>query len=322
MVDFNEAIEASFAYKTILNDKGVSRLSHTYLLVCEDELYSKEFAKKVSEIILDATNNSKTSFKIQKEIHSDVIMLGVNHKIMTEDVSKIASDVYVMPYEGNSKVYFLANMQDTSDEVQNKLLKTLEEPPASAYFILATTATRKLLSTVLSRSKVVELDKITDNMLDKMLAAEGIEKTQRDICVACGDGQYSKAYKMASDKQFLDMYSNIFKCLYNMNSSRDVLPFSSIFSAKTVNKEEFAELFMLIVRDLYLCKTGNEQLISNKHKKDEIKLISQGFSLTALTKIIEYCLQLKQDLVYNTNISMAIDELLLKVVEVKVRCKN
>ena len=94
-----------------------------------------------------------------------------------------------------------------------------------------------------------------------------------------------------------------------------------MFSQKSVSKEEFAEIFMLVARDLCMIKSGNVELVCNKNKINELELIKSGFSYQALYKIIEYCLQLKQDLVYNTNVNMAIDEFLLKVVEVKVKCK-
>ena len=44
-------------------------------------------------------------------------------------------------------------MQDANEETQNKLLKTIEEPPKNVFFILGSTNEKKLLKTVLSRSK-------------------------------------------------------------------------------------------------------------------------------------------------------------------------
>ena len=79
---------------------------------------------------------------------------------------------------------------------------------------------------------------------------------------------------------------------------------------------------MLITRDVCMAKIGKEELVNNKHKIDELKLIGQQFSLEALYKIIEFCLMVKEDLMFNTNISAVIDEFLLKVVEVKVKCKG
>lgn len=322
MVDYKNAILNTNAYRTILKDKETSRLSHTYLLISEDMAYNKEFAKMLSKIILELSDDSAGNVKLEKDIHPDVIIYGENEKIMTSLASEISSDVFVRPYESDKKIYILLNMQDTNEEAQNKLLKTIEEPPESAFFILASKTDRKLLQTVLSRAKKIELDELPQSTIKSMLLSEGVGEKEANICSACAGGVFSRALKMATDKEFLGMYQNIFKCLYKMNTSRDVLEFTSIFNQKNINKEEFADLFMSIVRDIAMVKAGASELVNNTHKKDELKLISDGFSLEALYKIVEYCLQLKEDLVYNTNVTASIDEFLLKLVEVKVRCKK
>ncbi len=321
MVSYKEAIKNTTAFKTVLKDKSSNRLSHTYLLVSEDPDYLKEFANMLAGLMLNI-GDSKNQSRIDKGVHPDVIVLGENEKISTASVVELVSDVYVRPYEEENKVYILLNVNNMTEEAQNKLLKTIEEPPSSVYFILAATKEKQLLQTVLSRSKKLELDLLNKDVIAKMLQEAGINQKEINICSSCCNGVFSRAYKMATDKEFLNMYQNIFNCLYNMNSSRDVLKFTSIFNQKNINKEEFADLFMLITRDLIMAKIGAFELVNNIHKKDELVLVSNLFSLVALEKTIEYCLQLKQDLVYNTSIVASIDEFLLKVVEVKVRCKR
>jgi len=322
MVSYKNAIKNTKAYNTVLTDKKYDRLSHTYLLVSEDMNYAKEFAKMLAEIMLDVEPETAHQKKIDKDIHPDVLIYGEEEKIVTSLVTNIASDVFVRPYETDKKVYILLNMNDTNDEAQNKLLKTIEEPPQSVFFILVSKTERKLLQTVLSRCKKIELDLLSKETISEMLKDANVNEKEINMYASCSGGVFSRAYKMATDKNFLSLYQDIFKCLNKMNSSRDVLDFSCLFSNKSVNKEEFADLFMLITRDVLMAKIGNNKLVYNEHKIDELKLISESFSLEALYKIIEYCLQLKEDLVYNTFVNAAIDEFLLKVVEVKVKCKR
>lgn len=322
MLNYKEAILKTNSYKTVLKDKESGRLSHTYLLLSEDMQYCKHFAKEMAREILDLDASSSGLIKLEKDIHPDVIVMGEDEKITTPMASELSSDVCVRPYEADKKIYILLNMQDVNEEAQNKLLKTIEEPPQNVFFILASKTDRKLLQTVLSRSKKIELDLLGIETIKQMLEDCGVEKNQVEIFASCAGGVFSRAYKMATDKEFLKMYQNIFKCLERMNSSRDILEFTELFSSKNINKEELADLFMIITRDLCMVKSGVEDLVNNKHKLNEMRGIVEKFSLTALYKIIEYCLQLKEDLVYNTNITASIDEFLLKLVEVKVKCKN
>ena len=322
MVNYKDAIKNTNAYQTVLKDNEASRLSHTYLLISEDMDYAKEFSKMLSKIILRLDDFSAGNVKLEKDIHPDVIIYGEKDKIKTLDVAEIASEVFVRPYESDRKVYILLNMNDANEEAQNKLLKTIEEPPESAFFILASKTERKLLQTVLSRAKKIELDALKQDVIKNMLLSVGVNEKEANICSACSAGVFSRANRMATDKEFLNLYQNIFKCLYKMNSSRDVLEFTCLFNQKNINKEELADLFMSIVRDVMMAKAGTYELVANSHKLDELKLIAGTFSFEALYKIIEYCLQLKEDLVYNTNVVASIDEFLLKLVEVKVKCKK
>ena len=321
MINYVDAIKKTNAYSTIIKDLQNNKLSHTYLLVSEDQEYARQFARLFCMLVFDCDNDIKAKVKIEKDIHPDISILGVEEKIMTANVTELSSDVYIKPYEADKKAYILLNLDLSNEEAQNKLLKTIEEPPQNVFFILTASSERKLLPTVLSRAKKLELDLFDVNTISQLLSQEGVSSANCQIYSACAGGVVSRALKMATDKSFLELYENVFRCFAKMNSSRDVLDFSVLFSQKSVNKEEFAEIFMLVARDVYMLKAGNRELVCNKNKINELDLIKTGFSYEALYKIIEYCLQLKQDLVYNTNVNMAIDEFLLKVVEVKVKCK-
>lgn len=322
MANYKNVIYSSNAFNIVKQDKIQGKLSHTYLFVSEDMDYCNDFAKEVAKLILNAENNSLNQSRIDKGVHPDVIVLGKTEKITTEMASNLSTDVVVRPFEEDFKVYVLLNIDDIVEEAQNKLLKTIEEPPKSVFFILCAKTERKLLQTVLSRSKKVELDLLSASQIQKMLEEDGIGKQTAEVCSACSAGVFSRAQKMATDKEFMSLYQNVARCLLEMNSSRDVLRFTSIFSQKTINKEELSDIFMLLARDLIMVKLGEEALVKNVHLIDKMREICKGYSVSALYRIVEYCLQLKEDLIYNTNSVEAVDEFLLKIVEAKVKCKK
>lgn len=322
MVNYNGVIQNSKAFNIVLKDKKQDKLSHTYLLLSEDQDYCCAFAKEFAKVVFNAMDNNVATIKIDKEVHPDVIVLGKSEKITTEVASNLSGDVVVRPFEGDFKIYVLLNLDEATEEAQNKLLKTIEEPPKSVFFVLCAKTERKLLQTVLSRSKKIELDLLGATQIKAMLESVGVDSNNADICSAFSEGVFSRANKMATDKEFLSLYQNVYRCLGQMNSSRDVLYFTSIFSQKNISKEELSDIFMLISRDLIMVKIGKEGLVKNKHMLTQMREICQGFSVLALSRIVEYCLQLKEDLVYNTNSVEAVDEFLLKIVEAKVKCKK
>ncbi len=88
-----------------------------------------------------------------------------------EDIRALTEGVYTLPFESPYKVYLLDEVHMLSKSAWNAFLKTLEEPPAHAVFILATTELEKVPETVQSRCQVFEFKKPTRAVLAKMTVA-------------------------------------------------------------------------------------------------------------------------------------------------------
>ncbi|MBI5405702.1 DNA polymerase III subunit gamma/tau [Candidatus Kaiserbacteria bacterium] len=87
-----------------------------------------------------------------------------------EDIRTLTEGVYTLPFASPYKVYILDEVHMLSKSAWNAFLKTLEEPPAHAVFILATTELEKVPETVQSRCQVFEFKKPTRAVLAKMTA--------------------------------------------------------------------------------------------------------------------------------------------------------
>ncbi|MFA5996225.1 MAG: DNA polymerase III subunit gamma/tau [Candidatus Paceibacterota bacterium] len=88
-----------------------------------------------------------------------------------EDIRTLTDGVYTLPFASPYKVYILDEVHMLSKGAWNAFLKTLEEPPAHAVFILATTELSKVPETVQSRCQVFEFKKPTRAVLATMTAA-------------------------------------------------------------------------------------------------------------------------------------------------------
>lgn len=88
-----------------------------------------------------------------------------------EDIRALTEGVYTLPFASPYKVYILDEVHMLSKGAWNAFLKTLEEPPAHAVFILATTELEKVPETVQSRCQVFEFKKPTRAILAKMITA-------------------------------------------------------------------------------------------------------------------------------------------------------
>lgn len=86
-----------------------------------------------------------------------------------EDIRSLVEQVRIAPQGAKYKVYVIDEVHMLSSSAFNAFLKTLEEPPAYAKFILATTEKHKIIPTILSRCQVYDFKRINDNDIIKHL---------------------------------------------------------------------------------------------------------------------------------------------------------
>ena len=93
----------------------------------------------------------------------NVFELDAASKNSVDDIRELVDQVRVQPQGAKYKVYIIDEVHMLSGAAFNAFLKTLEEPPAHAIFILATTEKHKILPTILSRCQVYDFKRINDN---------------------------------------------------------------------------------------------------------------------------------------------------------------
>ncbi len=149
-----------------------------------------------------------------------------------EDIRELTDQVRFAPQVGKYKIYIIDEVHMLSSAAFNAFLKTLEEPPSHAIFILATTEKHKIIPTILSRCQIYDFKRITiediQNQLKKIADKEEIQYED--------DALYLVAQK--ADGALRDALS-IFDRL-------------STFSQKNITLEKAAEVLNILDYDQYL----------------------------------------------------------------------
>ena len=131
--------------------------------------------------------------------HPDVYCLeagGKSESVKLEDVRGIRETCYLLPNEGNAKVYYFPQAERIRPEGQNALLKIMEEPPQNVYFLLCVQVRASMLPTVLSRaeelslgeSETVDISAKTEQKLQQIcpVVCEALAAKLQQICpVVC-----------------------------------------------------------------------------------------------------------------------------------------
>ena len=162
---------------TLLNAIKEDKLSHAYLFCgprgvgktscarifaktinCEHRTPEGEACNECSECIAANEQRSYNIFELDAASNNSV-----------DDIRNLIDQVYIAPTTGKYRVYIIDEVHMLSSSAFNAFLKTLEEPPAHAIFILATTEKQKVLPTIISRCQVYDFRRITSDDIARHL---------------------------------------------------------------------------------------------------------------------------------------------------------
>ncbi len=108
----------------------------------------------------EACNECESCRSMGEGASMNIFELDAASNNSVEDIRELVKQVYIPPQTGRYKVYIIDEVHMLSSAAFNAFLKTLEEPPAYAKFILATTEKHKIIPTILSRCQVFDFKRI------------------------------------------------------------------------------------------------------------------------------------------------------------------
>ncbi len=108
----------------------------------------------------EACNECQSCLSFNDGASMSIFELDAASNNSVDDIRELVKQVYIPPQTGRYKVYIIDEVHMLSQAAFNAFLKTLEEPPAYAKFILATTEKHKIIPTILSRCQVFDFKRI------------------------------------------------------------------------------------------------------------------------------------------------------------------
>ena len=251
-------------------------------IVCENTGYKKKNG--------EGCGTCGSCIKAEKFIHPDVIVSKSDGEgslsFHIDKARDIIGGLYLAPNESDTKVYIIQNMQDMTPQAQNALLKSLEEPPPFAVFIITVTDGSLILETVKSRAVRFTLySKNETAKKDPRFYEESILDIleQKPDKLPAYQKLVSKAFDKSGKGEVLDFYS----CLEN--ALRDILV------AKILNTKDFSFLYF------------------DSGAFEKAKKLSDIYSTKKILNLSKTVHKYKADLDYNINIRLNLSSFLSSV---------
>jgi DNA polymerase III subunit gamma/tau len=185
--EWDEVVGQDHVVTTLKNAMVADRVAHAYLFAGSrgtgKTTLARLLAKAVNCLNPDPTkrpdNECENCRAVNENRFLDLIEIDAASNTSVDDVRDLRDKINFSPSQGKYKIYIIDEVHMLSTAAFNALLKTLEEPPPHAIFVLATTEIHKIPATVLSRCqrhefRRVPVDEIVAN-LKKIIKAEKIQ---------------------------------------------------------------------------------------------------------------------------------------------------
>ncbi len=317
---FNSVVGQKNITTTLKNSLKKSQLAHAYLFcgprgvgktTCA-RIFAKTINCKNRTDDYEACNECESCLAFNESRSYNIHELDAASNNSVEDIRNLIEQVRIPPQIGTHSVYIIDEVHMLSSQAFNAFLKTLEEPPEHAIFVLATTEKHKILPTILSRCQIFDFNriKVEDAVehLNYVAENEGIEadKDALNVIAQKADGAMRDAlsffdqivsfsgkkitYQNAIDNLNVldyDYYFDLVEAFLNNDLSMSLLTFNKILD-KGFDGHHFITGLSGHLRDLLVCKdTDTLELlevgatIRDKYKKQS-ELVEIGFILKAL----------------------------------------
>ncbi|MDR2655898.1 MAG: DNA polymerase III subunit [Oscillospiraceae bacterium] len=294
--------------KSELLEKSSARLPHAVLIYGETGLGKKTFAGLVAcryimgeEKFFSGGNpfDTRESRLVLNKLHPDLYIQDGGESIKVDDVRKIASELYIRPNQAARKVYVLADCQNMTVQAQNALLKSLEEPPQTAAFILTAESKSRLLETIISRVRSVRLFPVKPDeglgYIKKILPEADIPEAGNFLRTFGGNIGKTLA---ALDKSEKSPAYQIFGELSNAIESGDIYGAALALTKASAKRPVFKEVCDLLSRFM------GELLAAKARAESPRGALAAKLEYRRIVRIVSFLDEIRQRDVYNLNLPL------------------
>ncbi len=177
---------------------------HAYLLVGRRGSGKRDLARAFAAALLGAGRSGADADRHVRlalaEQHPDLVVVErAGAAVRKEEAMELIRLAMRSPVEGDRKVIVGTGFESTQEEAAARLLKVVEEPPASTVFVILADDVGPELVTIASRCVRIDLDPLPESLVAERLTAEGVDPETAAVAAAAASGDLGRARLLVSD---------------------------------------------------------------------------------------------------------------------------
>ena len=203
---------------------------------------------------------------------------GIENKfgnISVNEANSIMRKLSLSSYEGGIKVMLIMFPERMNQEAANKLLKSLEEPQPDTYYFMISHNPGKIISTILSRCRIMELHPIDETLLKEALSKDfDLSEEDAAFWARCSGGSYGRAADLIRQENLQSENCSVFIDMLNLGIKKDLVGMFDIWNnlagwGKEAQKS-FCTECLDILRKIYITGLELNEISYASRKEQEI----------------------------------------------------
>lgn len=319
---FDDVVGQQHITRTLQNAIRSGRIHHAFLFIGSRGIGKTTSARVLAKALNCLSTDGPTPEPCGTCANCESIAAGTNMDVIeidgasnnsVDDVRQIRDNVRMVPSGARYKIYVIDEVHQLSIAAFNALLKTLEEPPAHAVFILATTEAHKVPATIISRCQRYDFRRVgvddLKGLLRKILDAEGMKCSDEALSAIAraADGGVRDSESILDQLMsycndeitFQDVFDvlglvdwDVMHSLVRAIQEQDVTRLLEIVDDVVVSGKDLSQFVQDILRyfrNLLICKSGGprELLALPDEEIDRMREWADQYTLTELIRLVE-----------------------------------
>lgn len=286
-------------------------------------------------------NACATCLSITEGTFNDVIEFDAASNSRVEEIREVIENVRFAPAEGRFKVYIIDEVHMLSTSAFNALLKTLEEPPPHAVFILATTEPHKLPATIISRCQRFDFKRLSSqDMVERMsmilhdiqldydeqalkIIAQSAAGGMRDALSLLDQAVSFSQQKLEVENTLLvtgAVSQDVFTELVTYIAARDVAALLTLVEQLVSDGKDplrLTEDLITFFRDLLLIQTGvvSEDLLEMVTLTEAVQVLAKQFETGTFYQFVDVLAKTQQEMRFSHHTKIYLETALLQMVQ-------
>lgn len=309
--------------KLLQRSLETSRLAHAYLLEGPDGVGRRSTALALIRTIYcktpvnnDACESCISCRKVSSGIHPDIHFLEPlpdKRDISIDQVRELHQQLVIWPLEGQRRICLIEPTERLSEQAANALLKTLEEPPGNALFLLLTNQADLLLPTIRSRCQHLRFGLLSEAVILELLQQQGYPTEQAHQMASLAEGSISKALSL-QEKPVSEQRTKMLAILSQADSSQIATIFDSAETFASNREDAVEQLGHLIsvLRDMLLILSSQNHNLVNRYAEQQLVSEAKRFLKQSMMELLELALKIRQAVQRSANHRLAMERFLLE----------